>query len=132
MFEDEKENLVHWLVEQCHTIRYTETFTEKYKIPIEEARIVDIAKDMERKTFLDTKFTSKYEPRVRVRKLLAILKSVIERINIIPTFGTGKGAIKRGVRYLESGILIERCAGNFIVPIDWSLGIFWKPWKGKT
>lgn len=57
-------------------IEYAESFSDQYKIPFEELRTVDTARNEETTTCLNTKSNSTYERHARVGKILVGVKSV--------------------------------------------------------
>lgn len=112
---------------ESSVIRYDETFIKMCKIPFEESRTVLIARDMESKNVLDTKSTSTYKQYPCVEKVLVRLKYFMEGIKTIPQFGIGKDYSQRGMKYFDSGIIMESMQTPIIYPLDAAEAYFGSP-----
>ena len=111
-------------------IRYAEAFSEEYKTSFQDARVKDIAQDMERTNFLDMKSTSTYERYARVAKMLCRFKTVLNRIRTIDQFAAGQESGKSGVTYLNSRILTHGTEETILLLLDGVEAYFGSPNKG--
>lgn len=91
---------------------------------------MDIARDMGRTNFLDTKRTSGYELYDRVGKMLVRFKYDMGRINTIPQYGTGKDSGKRAVTYMDSGMILKGTQDTIIYLLEASGAYFVSPRNG--
>lgn len=88
-------------------IRYAGAFSDEYNTPFKDARVKDIAQDMERTNLLYMKITSTCERFTCIVKWFYKFKTVMTRINTIEQFVASKEYGNSDVTYLDSRILIH-------------------------